>query len=203
MKGILQTSGAVFLFLLFSVAAGAQSHGGRSFRPVPAGHGGFRIVPGLGFDYPHLAAVSGNFSFGNEFRAGEGQGYITPVFLGGYPYVEPVPQQPQVIVVQAPAPVVVVQQPAPVTQAPAAPSPPKQRVAPAAQPDQSAPVHEVSAYVLVQRNGKILRASAYSVVGNNLLYITPEGMPHNMPLAQLDTAATRRMNEAQGVTFLL
>jgi hypothetical protein len=46
-------------------------------------------VPGLGFDYPHLAAVSGNFRF-NPPGFGRGshhhRDFVTPVFFGGFPY---------------------------------------------------------------------------------------------------------------------
>src|ERR1700730_10037848 len=46
-------------------------------------------VPGLGFDYAHLAAVSGSFRF-NPPGFGRGshhrRDFITPVFFGGFPY---------------------------------------------------------------------------------------------------------------------
>ena len=81
-------------------------------------------VPGLGFDYAHLAAISGGLSFNTPgFRVGRhfrDPGFITPVFFGGYPYyadegdyAPPQQQQPQVIVIQQPVPMTVMQQAAP------------------------------------------------------------------------------------------
>ena len=77
-------------------------------------------VPGLGFDFPHLAAISGGLGnnssshFGHNGR--RGQGSFVPILFGGYPYYyddpgydpsdqQSVPQsqpQPQVIVIQQP-----------------------------------------------------------------------------------------------------
>ena len=81
-------------------------------------------VPGLGFDYVHLAAVSGNFRNPPNFERGSRheRNFVTPVFFsgfGGYPYYsdstdyQPVQQQPQIIVIQQPAPVIAEQQAAP------------------------------------------------------------------------------------------
>src|SRR5258708_37395968 len=82
-------------------------------------------VPGLGFDYVHLAAVSGNFRF-NPPGFGRGshrhRNFVTPIFLGGFPYYSDYPDyqqeqpQPQIIVIQQPAPVVTVQQAPPPAQ---------------------------------------------------------------------------------------
>ena len=74
-------------------------------------------VPGLGFDYPHLAAVSGSLHQGQPARFGRGghraQSTFVPILFGGYPYYgsfydsedydQPQQQaqpQPQVIVIQ-------------------------------------------------------------------------------------------------------
>jgi hypothetical protein len=48
----------------------------------------FSGVPGLGFDFPHLAAISGqgSSSFSRLGRNGlAGQGSIVPILFGGYP----------------------------------------------------------------------------------------------------------------------
>src|SRR5260221_388779 len=76
-------------------------------------------VPGLGFDFVHLAAVSGNFrnppGFGHGAR--HERNFVTPVFIGGFPYYsdsqdyQQAQQQPQIIVIQQPAPAVAVPQP--------------------------------------------------------------------------------------------
>src|ERR1700674_1008578 len=73
-----------------------------------ANFGDENAVPGLGFDYANLAAVSGNFrnnppDFG---RGGRHQhDFVTPIFFGGFPYYSDsvdypqVQQQPQIIVI--------------------------------------------------------------------------------------------------------
>jgi hypothetical protein len=159
-------------------------------------------VPGLGFDYSHLAAVSGNFRF-NPPGFGRGshhrRDFITPVFFGGFPYYsdypdyQQEPQQPQIIVIQQPAPAATVQQAAPAaaetytdTAAPAAPA---------------APVREVGELILVRRDGRVLFASVFSVTGTQVQYVTPEGIRHTLPLADLDTVATQEMTEARGTTL--
>jgi hypothetical protein len=49
-------------------------------------------VPGLGFDFPHLAAISGaqrNNSFSHFGHNGRhGQGSFVPILFGGYPYYD-------------------------------------------------------------------------------------------------------------------
>ena len=163
-------------------------------------------VPGLGFDYAHLAAVSGNLRFNTpSFRDGRhfrDPGFITPVFFGGYPYysdeADYAPpqqqQQPQVIVIQQPVPMTVTQQAAP------SGSIDSNNDAAAVPPSPVAPVRDVGEFVLVQRNGKILFASIYTIIGSDLRYVTPEGIRRTLHMAELDADATRAMNEARGTT---
>jgi hypothetical protein len=160
-------------------------------------------VPGLGFDYPHLAAVSGDFR-GNPPAFGSGMrhhrsNFIAPVLFGGFPYYsdfsdyQPEPQQPQVIVIQQPVPAAPVEQ----SVAPARETIPE-AVQPAAPP---APVREVGEFVLVRRDGRVLFASVFSVTGTQVQYITPEGIRRVLPLSELDTTATQEMNQARGTTL--
>jgi len=158
-------------------------------------------VPGLGFDYVHLAAISGNFrNNGQGFGHGthRQRDFITPIFFGGFPYYsdfsdyQQEQQPPQIIVIQQPAPAVTAQQEAPAAQAAYdAPTP-----APA-----PAPVPEVGELILVRRDGRVLFASVFSVTGTQLQYVTPEGIRHTLPLTELDTVATQEMNEARGTTL--
>jgi hypothetical protein len=159
-------------------------------------------VPGLGFDYVHLAAVSGNFR-GNPPSFGRGarhhRNFMTPVLFGGYPYYSDFPdyqqeqQQPQVIVIQLPAPAVTVQQPVPSAQ---------ETITEAAEPASSpVPVREVGEFILVRRDGRILFTSVFSVTGTQVQYVTPEGIRRALPLTELDTVATQEMNEARGTTL--
>ena len=171
-------------------------------------------VPGLGFDYAHLAAITSNLHTGrplNFARGGRrGQVAIVPIVIGGYPYYDfgyaygdnldydqsqyqsqfqpSIQEQPQVIVIQ---------QPGPVTQQAADSG--TESPAPAA-PRAAEPVHDVGEFVLVQRDGRILFASAFSIAGAQLTYITPEGFRHTLAMTQLDTDATQQMNEARGTT---
>lgn len=169
----------------------------------------FDGVPGLGFDYPHLAAISRgqSNSFSSHFvRNGHrGQGFFVPIFLGGYPYYgddfgydqpeqQPAQQpqpQPQIIVIQQPVPA---QQPAESGLDTGYVSPSM----PAAQPAE--PIPDVGNFLLVRRDGRILFASAFSVVGTQLQYITPEGIRRTVALSELDADATQQMNEARGTT---
>ncbi len=165
-------------------------------------------VPGLGFDFVHLAAVSGNIGFNTpSFRVGRNfpdSGFITPVFFGGYPYYldeayypPPQQQQPQVIVIQQPVPMTVMQQAAPAATG-SGDSSNNSAIAPASS---VAPVRDVGEFVLVRRDGKILFASMFSIVGSELRFVTPEGIRRTLPMAELDTDATRAMNEARGTTL--
>ena len=69
-----------------------------------------------------------------------------------------------------------------------------------APPSSPAPVPDVGEFILVRRDGKILFASVYSVVGTELRYVTPEGIRRTLPVTELDAEATRAMNEARGST---
>ena len=165
-------------------------------------------VPGLGFDYPHLAAVSGNsrgnppgFGSGMRHHRNFGGNFGAPFLFGGFPYYsdfsdyQQEPQQPQVIVVQQPVPAVPVEQPA---------APARDAIPEAAQPaSPPAPVREVGEFVLVRRDGRVLFASVFSVTGAQVQYVTPEGIRRVLPLSELDTTATQEMNEARGTTLQL
>jgi hypothetical protein len=162
-------------------------------------------VPGLGFDYVHLAAVSGNFR-GNPpafaHNARHHRSFITPVLFGGYPYYSDFADnqdyqqeqpQPQVIVIQQPVPAT------PVQQLPASAQEMSTEAVQAA--PSAAPVREVGEFILVRRDGRILFASVFSVSGTQVQYVTPEGIRHTLPLSELDTGATQEMNEARGTTL--
>jgi hypothetical protein len=172
---------------------------GFSTFPDSISFGSTNGVPGLGFDYPHLAAISGGLRNARTFNSGRGthrrQGTLVPILIGGYPYYvdssdyEQAQQQPQVIVVQQPAPVsqqVVDSNSASV----ASPAPPV-----------AAPVRDVGDFILVRQDGRVLFASAFMVGGAQLTYVTPEGIRRTLPLADLDADATRQMNEARGTTI--
>lgn len=166
-------------------------------------------VPGLGFDFPHLAAISAgqaNNHFSHFGHNGHrGQDSFVPILFGGYPYYydeqgydqaeqQAVPQsqpQPQIIVIQQPVPA-----------QPNADSGSDTGNLPASvsAPQADAPIRDVGDFILVRRDGRILFASVFSVDGTRLQYVTPEGIRHTMALSDLDADATQQMNEARGTT---
>lgn len=166
-------------------------------------------VPGLGFDFPHLAAISGgqvnnHFShFGHNGR--RGQSSFVPILFGGYPYyyddlgydqpeVQAAPQsqpQPQIIVIQ---------QPVPAQQGAISGSDAGNLSASVSATQADAPIRDVGDFILVRRDGRLLFASVYSVDGAQLQYVTPEGIRHTVALNDLDADATQQMNEARGTT---
>jgi hypothetical protein len=169
-------------------------------------------VPGLGFDYEHLAAINSNLSTQalidpvTQLRLVQAERLlrdsrgVTPVFLGGYGYgdygdygaqpAEAQQPQPQIIVLQQPAP-----QPAPqVEEAPA----PEPVAAPAPEPRPDA-----DQFILVLRDGSRITAVAFSRQDSRIVYITPEGKRRSLEISGLDAAATIRVNEERGTSLQL
>jgi hypothetical protein len=160
-------------------------------------------VPGLGFDYAHLAAVTPRTQ---ALRAEPGPApdqFITPIFWGWPAYFAPqsaAPQpaapQPIVIILQQPPPtVIVIPAPGAINDAPrdqaAAPSAPSLSPAPP-------PLRERSPFALLRRDGQIILSSIFGVSGGILTYIDRNGARRSFPLAELDVEATQQMNEAAG-----
>lgn len=164
-------------------------------------------VPGLGFDFPHLAAISGGLGntshFGHHGR--RGQGLFVPILFGGYPYyyddqgydqpdqqtVQPSPAQPQIIVIQ---------QPVPARQGADSGSDTENLPASVSESQAELPIRDVGDFILVRRDGRILFASVFSVVGSQLQYVTPDGIRRTLEISDLDADATQQMNEARGTT---
>jgi hypothetical protein len=149
----------------------------------------------LGFDYPHLAAISGNRRLrGSRFRGG------VPFGSGGFLF------GPSVIVEEVPAaesqPTIVeeeVADDAP-TEAPRhartsrAVSEPQSERAAAPQPDPEQ-------FVFVRRDGGLVFAVAYTWENGTLRYVTPEGLRRSMGRDALDLDATQQFNEQRGLNF--
>lgn len=155
----------------------------------------FNDVPGLGFDYPHLAAVSGRRHFGRRFFGG------APFFDGGFLFG---------------APSVIIEQPAEAQPEAedaiagnAVESDPVRRSrrvyeaesSPAPAAADSAPARDVEQYVFVKRDGGLEFAVAYSWVNGMLRYITPDGKRRTMGRDALDLNATEQFNEQRGIEF--
>lgn len=153
----------------------------------------------MGFDYPHLAAVSGNHRLhSNRFNNGFPFGFSG--FLSG----------PSVIVEQAPAaePEISAEEGTDeVADEPHdAPRPARHyrssRVVSESQPDAApAPLPESEQYVFVRRDGSLVFAVGYTWENGTLRYITPDGFRRSIGREALDLTATQQFNEQRGVNF--
>ncbi len=164
-------------------------------------------VPGLGFDFNHLAAINGNlgvqalidpltqYQLALALRLPQ----VAPTAFWGYEgygeYTEsPVyaqSSQPQIIVVQQPVP-----QAVPVAQEAPAPAPE------AAAPPQQ-PLPDVGQFLLVERDGHVIHAVAFSVEGKRVVYITAGGLRRTIPLDRIDTRLTEERNAERGTMLHL
>jgi hypothetical protein len=90
------------------------------------------------------------------------------------------PQQPQIIVVQQPAP---------------DSTSPQEAV--------SAPLPDEGDFTLVLRNGSQIQAVAFTRVGEKIVYITPEGGRRSIAASALDADATEQANQENGTPLQL
>jgi hypothetical protein len=164
-------------------------------------------VPGLGFDYPHLAAVTRNLevralvdpvtqqqlALAREIRRETPVVPVLPVFVPLTPAVV----VSSVVVVQ---PLVGEQPPAqPVVERVAAAPPPEVAAPPVPPP----PVPELDQIVFLRRDGTLILAVAFSIRGDRIVYITPEGLRRSLLLSELDLEASEQMNEERGTALQL
>ncbi len=156
----------------------------------------FQDAPGLGFDFPHLAAVSGNRRHHSRFAT-------------GVPFDSFLLTSPSVIIDQ-PAPVEAQAQPAtddalPADSSDAEPVRRSRRYADSnSQPAENlapAPQRDVEEYVFVRRDGGLVFAVAYSWDNGTLRYVTPEGLRRSIGRDALDLNATQQFNEQRGLNF--
>ena len=166
-------------------------------------------VPGLGFDFPHLAAISGGQANNHFLHFGHnghrGLGSFVPILFGGYPYYynDLGYDQAEQQVVSQPQPqpqIIVIQQPVPAQQGAVSGSDAGNLSASALAPQADIPIRDVGDFILVRRDGRLLFASVYLVDGSQLQYVTPEGIRHTLALSDLDADATQQMNEARGTS---
>jgi len=163
-------------------------------------------VPGLGFDYAHLAATHSRGAHGRGHgrdRNGEFIGAYFPFYGGGY-YWPIFPEDDELADAQ-PAPAHEVQAEVPESAPVYGPDRPaaaqsSQDLVPAQQP--AAP--QVSEdYVFVRRDGTLFFAAAFAWENGALRYITREGLRQTLTLDKLDLAATQKFNEQRGLNFTL
>jgi hypothetical protein len=161
-------------------------------------------VPGLGFDFPHLAAING----GRE-QQGNFSGDETPFGFSGFLLTPPavIVESQQPVQEQLPAPDqsadAGVSAPAPLDASstrPSQPSYPRESVEKLPPP---APQHDVPQYVFVRRDGGLVFAVAYSWENGTLRYVTPDGIRRSITRDVLDLEATQKFNEQRGLDFRL
>jgi hypothetical protein len=164
-------------------------------------------TPGLGFDFPHLAAVNGNLGvralidpvtqaqIALALRLQAAAAPVSPFLFSGFGGVP--------IVMESPAPVIVVQQaPVPAPQAPAEEPRPAVTVTQSPIVPQEPP-RDAGEFVLVQRDGRLLFAVGFTAEPGRVVYVTREGLRRTIRLEQLDVDATLRMNEERGTSIQL
>jgi hypothetical protein len=173
-------------------------------------------VPGLGFDYEHLAAISGNLAekalidpatmeeLALAERLNRGGAGGSSFFLGGYGYggdaapVDNGDSQDAQAQPAAPAPqppqIIILQQPAT----------PGATAGRTEEPQSaSAPLPEASDFLLVLKSGVIVSAVAFTRQGDQLVYVTKEGNRRTMSVATIDSEATSKINAARGTPLKL
>jgi hypothetical protein len=174
-------------------------HSGRRGNSAQLGSSGtdFQNVPGLGFDYPHLAAISGNRHI-HDGRPDGGSpfgfsGFLltSPIFAEEAPAAEPQASTTQDEVADD----------APDVQR----SPRHSRTSRAASESEAqttpSPQGDVEQYVFVRRDGGLVFAVAYSWENETLRYVTPEGLRRSIGRDTLDLNATQQFNEQRGLNF--
>jgi hypothetical protein len=175
----------------------------RSTAPVQRAGSGRQLlsqdmVPGLGFDYAHVAAVHPR-GIHDRFRNRQFVGTFIPFFYGGG-YSMPFSSDEYA----DDAPPAEAQQPDSGEQQVAQsayserPARPSRDYVPA---PPTASELEAEQYVFVRRDGTVFFASAYAWENGTLRYITNEGLRHTVTKDKLDLDATQQFNEQRGLTF--
>lgn len=131
--------------------------------------------------------------FGGFFGTGgyilDGGGYYTaPEEPSSEPAAAAPAPQPQIIVVQVPA--------APNQQGAAS-------AAPAESQEQQPALPDVGQFTLVLRNGTKIEAIAFTRKSDSIVYIAVDGSRKTLAVADLDSAATQRVNEERGTPLNL
>jgi hypothetical protein len=201
MKRTLIAGIGILTAMAFAAPAGAQSRGRHRRSAPPVVQFSPQNVPGLGFDYPHLAAVTPRSNVSQHAPRFDTGQFIVPIWgAPAYYAPQPAPQpvQPIVIVLQQPAPVA----PNSSEDRGNARGPEAEPPAPAAAPE-PAPLRELEPYVLMRRDGERLLAAAFSSSGDRLVYITPDGARRFLALSELDVERTREINEDAGRNIVL
>jgi hypothetical protein len=150
-------------------------------------------VPGLGFDFAHLAAVNGNR--GHRRFAGMNSFGFSGFLLSSPPVIveegQPVENQPVIEEIAA----------ANGAEGEDVRGSERRNFSGAALAEAPAPQHDAAEYVFVRRDGGLVFAVAYSWDHGTLRYITREGLRGSVMQGALDMEATQQFNEQRGVDF--
>ena len=156
-----------------------------------------RGVPGLGFDYEHLAAINGNRYGNRTFRNRSGRTFITPIFGWGVPYYYAFDTGEPYDELSGPAlPSNAMMPPIPDTGE-------QTFAAPPIPPGPQIPPPELGQLILVLRDGQIVTAVAFTTSNGRLTYITQDGLRRSFPVAELDKDTTLQMNDVNGTSISL
>lgn len=156
----------------------------------------FQNVPGLGFDFAHLAAINGNHrQRGSRFNGG------FPFGFGGFLLSPSIIEDPQ-----SPQPQTVAEDQPSIDDQPSEPERHARRRRSSVQPEADsapspAPQPDAEQYVFVRRDGSLIFGVAYSWENGNLRYVTPEGFRRSIDSEALDLPATQQFNEQRGLSF--
>jgi hypothetical protein len=121
---------------------------------------------------------------------------ITPIFFGaGYPGYYPYDYEPYDDHGYYDTGDYTAQQPAPWQYGPA---PGESAVAAS-----EAPAPDIGQFMLVRKDGQVVLANAFTISGDRVTYITPEGTRHSLLVADLDKKNTRQRNDANGTSLAL
>src|ERR1700693_2365856 len=161
-------------------------------------------VPGLGFDYAHLAAINSGagvralidpvtqreLALALAIRRQTPVGFNAfPGFFPGFiPATDQATAQPTIIVVPQAA----------ASDAQSSDRSHAQESELRSAPPVVEPARDAGDFVLVRRDGGLLFAVAYRQGADRITYITKEGVRRGLALADLDVDATVRMNEERG-----
>jgi hypothetical protein len=175
-----------------------MGHTAGNFVNLPAFPVDFANSPGLGFDFPHMAAISGPHTRG-RFRGSFPFGFSG--FLLTSPGViveEPQGENQQPIVEE-----LVAADPSDVERERVRVRRPETQNPPEVRAEPPAPQHDAPEFVFVRRDGGLLFAVAYSWDNGTLRYVTRDGLRRSVTQDALDMDATQQFNEQRGVNFRL
>jgi hypothetical protein len=158
----------------------------------------FGNVPGLGFDYPHMAAVN---SGRGRMRSDGGM----PFGFGGFLLSSPgvIVEEAQPAENQPPATEEMESAGANTSGSENRRDSEAQFVPPTKPSSSPAPLREAAEYVFVRRDGGLLFAVAYSWDNGTLRYVTRDGLRRSVTRDALDMDATQQFNEQRGLSFHL